>query len=83
MKHLPHAGQHGIRWLAVLAIGAAAMLAGPTTPASAHQGYPTVGSVILIQSNYSGRCLDADLNSIARNGTVVQLWDCNAQSQQL
>ena len=30
----------------------------------------------------SGRCVDADLNTIGRNGTKVQLWDCNGQLQQ-
>lgn len=30
----------------------------------------------------SGRCTDADLNTIGGNGTKVQLWDCNHQSQQ-
>ena len=30
----------------------------------------------------SGRCVHADLNSIGRNGTKVQLWDCNGQLQQ-
>jgi hypothetical protein len=29
-----------------------------------------------------GRCLDADANTIGGNGTKVQLWDCNGQSQQ-
>jgi hypothetical protein len=27
------------------------------------------------QSSYSGRCLDADLNTIGGNGTKVHLWD--------
>src|SRR4051794_12642768 len=35
-----------------------------------------------IRSRRSGRCLDADLNTIGRNGAVVQLWDCNGQLQQ-
>jgi hypothetical protein len=35
-----------------------------------------------IVNDYSGRCLDADLNTIGGNGTKVQLWDCNGQSQQ-
>ena len=30
----------------------------------------------------SGRCIDADLNTIGANGTKVQLWDCNGQPQQ-
>lgn len=30
----------------------------------------------------SGRCIDADLNTIGGNGTRVQLWDCNSQPQQ-
>lgn len=35
-----------------------------------------------IRSAKSGRCLDADLNTIGGNGTTVQLWDCNSQPQQ-
>jgi hypothetical protein len=30
----------------------------------------------------SKRCLDAALQSIHRNGTTIQLWDCNGQMQQ-
>lgn len=30
----------------------------------------------------SKRCLDAALQSIQRNGTTIQLWDCNGQQQQ-
>jgi hypothetical protein len=29
-----------------------------------------------LSNNYSGRGLDADLNTSGRNGTVVQIWDC-------
>ncbi|GAA4038909.1 phospholipase A2 [Nonomuraea soli] len=32
--------------------------------------------------NGGRKCLDADLNTIGGNGTKVQLWDCNGQSQQ-
>ena len=31
----------------------------------------------LISSVRSGRCLDADLNALSKNGTKVQLWDCD------
>ena len=37
---------------------------------------------VAIHSAKSGRCLDADLNTIGGNGTKVQLWDCNGQPQQ-
>ena len=36
-----------------------------------------------IHNRYSGRCLDADLNTINANGTKVQLWDCNGSAQQI
>jgi hypothetical protein len=29
-----------------------------------------------IRNGQSGRCLDADLDTIGRNGTTVQLFDC-------
>jgi hypothetical protein len=31
----------------------------------------------LLVSAQSGRCWDADLNTIGANGTKMQLWDCN------
>jgi hypothetical protein len=37
---------------------------------------------VAIRSAKSGRCLDADLNTIGHNGTKVQLWDCNGSTQQ-
>ena len=37
---------------------------------------------VAIHSAKSGRCLDADLNTIGGDGTKVQLWDCNGQPQQ-
>src|SRR3954447_6620186 len=45
-------------------------------------GYPRYAVYGDIRSKRSGRCLDADLNTIGRNGAVVQLWDCNGQRQQ-
>ncbi|HKS47061.1 MAG TPA: RICIN domain-containing protein [Amycolatopsis sp.] len=36
----------------------------------------------LIGSLADGRCLDADLNTIAANGTKVQLWTCNSTAGQ-
>jgi hypothetical protein len=36
----------------------------------------------LVQSVLSGRCLDADLNTINNNGTRVQLWDCDPYAAQ-
>lgn len=35
-----------------------------------------------VRTNYNGRCVDADLNTIGGNGTKIQLWDCNNQLQQ-
>lgn len=64
--------------------------AGPGTPAHA-EASPTVhaqavaspadadlslGSVVRIQSSNGKRCLDADSNSLGRDGSIVQLWDC-------
>ncbi|ONI76321.1 hypothetical protein ALI144C_37325 [Actinosynnema sp. ALI-1.44] len=40
------------------------------------------GSYPMLRNAHSGRCLDADLNTITANGTKVQLWDCNGQNQQ-
>jgi hypothetical protein len=43
---------------------------------------PATGAYYFI--NHAGaKCLDADLNSIGRDGTKVQVWDCTgAQNQQ-
>lgn len=38
------------------------------------------GSPVKVQIN--GYCLDADLNTINRDGTIVQLWQCNGSNQQ-
>jgi hypothetical protein len=38
--------------------------------------------IFVWQSVKSGRCVDADLNTIGSNGTKVQLWDCNRSAQQ-
>lgn len=43
---------------------------------------PGPGATITLSNELSGRCLDADLNTIGSNGTRVQLWDCNGQPQQ-
>jgi hypothetical protein len=53
-------------------IAAAAAIAAPA--ASAYEA--------TITSGYNGKCLDADLNTIAANGTKVQLWHCNGSLQQ-
>ncbi|MER6462426.1 RICIN domain-containing protein [Streptomyces sp. NPDC001288] len=37
---------------------------------------------VFLRSSFNGHCLDADLNTIGRNGTKVQLWKCNNQPQQ-
>ncbi|MFF4132254.1 RICIN domain-containing protein [Streptomyces mirabilis] len=38
--------------------------------------------IFVWKSAKSGRCVDADLNTIGTNGTKVQLWDCNHSAQQ-
>ncbi|MEV4754544.1 RICIN domain-containing protein [Micromonospora sp. NPDC049559] len=44
---------------------------------------PPQGSVVRITSAVSGRCLEADMNTINQLGTKVQLWGClpNAYNQ--
>lgn len=32
---------------------------------------------------FPGMCLDADLNGEGRNGTILQLWRCNYEEQQM
>jgi hypothetical protein len=39
--------------------------------------FPPSQRTYQIINSASGRCLDADLGSINRGGTKVQLWDCN------
>ncbi len=67
------------RWCASIVAAAIVLLSsllGLSAPAMAW------ASTSPIQSGYNGRCLDADLNTTAGNGTKVQLWDCNGQMQQ-
>lgn len=45
-------------------------------------GVTTVALPPMLRSRLNGRCLDADLTNIGHNGTRVQLWRCNGQSQQ-
>ncbi|WP_285598009.1 ricin-type beta-trefoil lectin domain protein [Kineosporia sp. NBRC 101731] len=40
------------------------------------------GSSYPIKVSYNGKCLDADANNLNRNGTRIQLWDCNNSMQQ-
>ncbi|WP_214415670.1 RICIN domain-containing protein [Sphaerisporangium fuscum] len=62
--------------LLVVATGCAAMVAGSTAAsADARAAGP-------IHNHASWRCLDADLNTIANNGTKVQLWNCNGWNNQ-
>lgn len=35
-----------------------------------------------IRVSYNGKCLDADAGNLNRNGTRIQLWDCNGSMQQ-
>jgi hypothetical protein len=52
--------------------------------ASLQQGWNVdiTSSGLALRSASSGRCLDADTNTIGLNGTKVQLWDCNGARQQ-
>jgi hypothetical protein len=59
-----------------VAVGCTAIVAGSTGVSAA------VGATGVIRSHANWRCLDADLNTIAGNGTKVQLWDCNGWSNQ-
>lgn len=56
----------------------AAATAAPTTKAQASDAAARGKT---IRNGFAGRCLDADTNGGGRNGTIVQLWDCNAQDQ--
>jgi hypothetical protein len=40
------------------------------------------GTYIGLRNADSGRCLDADTNTINKNGTTIQLWDCNSSAEQ-
>lgn len=40
------------------------------------------GTSYPIKIGYNGKCLDADANNLNRNGTRIQLWDCNGSTQQ-
>ncbi|GLY15856.1 hypothetical protein Kisp01_28710 [Kineosporia sp. NBRC 101677] len=35
-----------------------------------------------IKISYNGKCLDADAGNLNRDGTRIQLWDCNNSTQQ-
>ncbi|MFD9394277.1 RICIN domain-containing protein [Streptomyces sp. NPDC060000] len=59
------------------ALTAGLLAAGGIQPAQA-ASHP----VFVWKSQKSGRCVDADLNTIRVNGTKVQLWDCNLSTQQ-
>lgn len=71
----------GIAFGAVLVTPGAAQAAAPV-PAVVTSGASFVGTV-LIESQWNGKCLDADTNQGGVNGNRVQIWDCNVQSQQL
>lgn len=55
-----------------------ASVAGVTVMAQPAQA--ATGTAVTVR--VSGQCLDADLNTINRNGSRVQLWQCNGQAQQ-
>ncbi|MGC4891444.1 non-reducing end alpha-L-arabinofuranosidase family hydrolase [Micromonospora sp. DT227] len=64
------------------ALNAAAPTSGPTaTPTSGPTTPPPSGGAGRIVGVQSGRCVDVP-NSSQTNGTRVQLWDCNGQSNQ-
>jgi hypothetical protein len=54
----------------------------PRGAAKRTNGVNAQADAYLIQSALSGRCLDADLNTINTNGTRVQLWDCDVYAAQ-
>lgn len=60
-------------------VGALTLSSGLLVGAGKPAGAAATGQLV---SSKSGRCLDADLNTINGNGTIVQLWDCNGQPQQ-
>ena len=47
------------------------------------EGCDYTGCYFELKSVYDGQCLDADLNTIGRNGGVIQQWGCNNQYNQL
>ncbi|MDG4802075.1 non-reducing end alpha-L-arabinofuranosidase family hydrolase [Micromonospora sp. WMMD980] len=61
------------------ALNAAAPTSGPTSGPTT--GPPPSGGAGRIVGVQSGRCVDVP-NAIQTNGTRVQLWDCNGQSNQ-
>ncbi|MFG2166373.1 non-reducing end alpha-L-arabinofuranosidase family hydrolase [Micromonospora chersina] len=61
------------------ALNAAAPTSGPTTTPTT--GPPPSGGAGRIVGVQSGRCIDVP-NATQTNGTRVQLWDCNGQSNQ-
>ncbi|GLW28319.1 RICIN domain-containing protein [Actinoplanes regularis] len=63
---------------AVTLATAGVLVAGWASPAAAATSQ---GTFVWISLRSSG-CVDADLNTIGGNGTRVQLWGCNHQSQQ-
>ena len=52
---------------------------GAITPASA---YLPGSKHLVLQNNWSWRCLDADRTANGANGAKVQIWDCNSDWQQ-
>jgi hypothetical protein len=70
--------------LAVALLSAGPASAGDRTVSPQRAATPAVqtGSYRNLVNEDSGRCLDADANTIGGNGTKVQLWDCNGQTQQ-
>ncbi|GAB7188471.1 hypothetical protein ATKI12_8302 [Kitasatospora sp. Ki12] len=79
----------GILALVTAALGAGAGSAsaatgGPSAKPAAVRGLAALNYVgqYRFHSNYNGKCLDADLNTIGANGTKVQLWDCNGWTNQ-
>ena len=65
----------GVTRFVVLFAGVSTLLIAPTGTASASPDQPII-------SHHDGRCLDVDISSPVRNGTRVQVWDCNGQRNQ-
>jgi Ricin-type beta-trefoil lectin domain len=65
------------RNLKAVVVAAVAALGGLALPFSAS----AVNSIGLVNGE-SGRCLDADTNTLGENGTKVQLWACHSGKNQ-
>ncbi|MGV9774367.1 RICIN domain-containing protein [Streptosporangium sp. NPDC003464] len=69
--------------VATAAVSALTFLAPGVALADARPAEAANGDLTIRNELLAGKCLDADLDSLASPGTKVQLWwDCNGQPQQ-